>query len=231
MSGYELRDAGYRDFQSGRVFVGSTKYLGSLGLRALQAAGIPLELGVSLARGSGLQPTATDIQDAQVVGFALGGVGSIRSTAAKWGALRAAERSIAARNVWDARGILREAGLNPKQRGEVIRSFDLTTLRVERTTSQSTAYRLFDDTGARLEGRYVSGDFFANQTDRIQNFALPGNSATRLGEVTIPEGSVIFTGRVAPQLRFSPGLTGGANQTFLTGPLSRYTFREVPMPR
>jgi hypothetical protein len=147
------------------------------------------------------------------------------------GASDAAERSIAARNIWEARGILRDAGLNPAQRGDVIRSFDVTTLRVERTTSQSTAYRLFDDTSARLEGRYVSSDFFANQTDRIQRFALPSNSATRLGEVTIPEGSVIFTGRVAPQLRFSPGLTGGANQIFLTGPLDRYTRREVPMPR
>ncbi|MEH3101098.1 pre-toxin TG domain-containing protein [Sphingomonas adhaesiva] len=143
----------------------------------------------------------------------------------------AAERTVAARNVWEARSILRDAGLNPAQRGEVIRSFDLQTLRIERTASDSMAYRLFDDTGARLEGRYVSGDFFANQRDRIQNFALMGNSATRLGEVAIPKGSVIFTGRVAPQLRFSPGLNGGANQIFLTGPLSRYTFREVPMPR
>lgn len=138
---------------------------------------------------------------------------------------------MAARNVLEAPSILRDAGLNPARRGEVIRSFDLQTLRVERTASDSMAYRLFDDTGAALEGRYVSGDFFANQTDRIQNFALMGNSATRLGEVTIPKGSVIFTGRVAPQLRFSLGLSGGANQTFLTGPLSRYTFREVPMPR
>jgi len=97
--------------------------------------------------------------------------------------------------------------------------------------SDTKAYRLFDDTSARLEGRYVSTDFFTNQTDRIQNFALMGNSATRIGEVMIPRGSVIFTGRVAPQLRFSPGLNGGANQTFLTGPLSPYTFREIPMPR
>lgn len=64
--------------------------------------------------------------------------------------------------MWEARSILREAGLNPAQRGEVIRSFDLQTLRVGRTASESTAYRLFDDTGARLEGRYVSGDFLAN---------------------------------------------------------------------
>ena len=57
------------------------------------------------------------------------------------------------------------------------------------------------------------------------------NSATRLGEVVIPEGSVVFTGRVAPQPVFSPGLTGGGRQTFLTGPLTNYSFTEVMMPR
>lgn len=57
------------------------------------------------------------------------------------------------------------------------------------------------------------------------------NSATRLGEVTMPEGSVVFTGRAAPQPNFGPGLTGGANQIFLTGPLSNYSYREVLMPR
>jgi hypothetical protein len=80
-----------------------------------------------------------------------------------------------------------------------------------------------------LEGRYVSTNFFANQTDRMQNFALMSNSETRLGEVTIPEGSTIFTGRVAAQPNF--GLTGGVNQTFLMGPLSLYTYREIPLPR
>lgn len=94
-----------------------------------------------------------------------------------------------------------------------------------------SAYRVFDDTNAVLQGRYVSTDFIAGQTNRIQDFALMSNSATRLGEVTIPRGSTIFTGRVAAQPRFGPGLTGGANQTFLTGSLSRYTYREIMMPR
>jgi hypothetical protein len=57
------------------------------------------------------------------------------------------------------------------------------------------------------------------------------NSATRLGEVTIPQNSIVFTGRVAPQPMFSPGLTGGANQTFLTGPLKNYNFKEIMMPK
>jgi hypothetical protein len=195
---------------------------------------------VSAASGSAFRHTLREEVTLNTVAldFALGstiGVGSrfFANKVSSYGVgdVTAAERTIAAQNVWEARSILRSAGLNPAQRGEVIRSFDLQSFHVERTLSDTKAYRLFDDTGARLEGRYVSGDFFANQTDRIQNFALMGNSATRLGEVSIPRGSVIFTGRVAPQLRFSSGLTGGANQTFLTGPLSPYTFHEIPMPR
>jgi hypothetical protein len=107
----------------------------------------------------------------------------------------------------------------------------LTTFRVETTSSSTTAYRVFDDSDALLQGRYVSIDFIGSQTQRIQNFALMSNAATRLGEVIIPEGSTIFTGRVAPQPNFGPGLTGGANQIFLNGPLRSYTFREIFMPR
>jgi hypothetical protein len=58
--------------------------------------------------------------------------------------------------------------------------------------------------GQILEGRYVSTNFFANQTDRMQNFALMSNSETRLGEVTIPEGSTIFTGRGSGSTELRP---------------------------
>ncbi|TFY97069.1 LysM peptidoglycan-binding domain-containing protein [Ramlibacter humi] len=143
----------------------------------------------------------------------------------------AALRSEAAANIREARNILRDAGVPVQARNEIIRSFEAETFRVERAASEQTALRVFDDSFARLEGRYVSPDFFSNQTDRIRNFALMKNSATRLGEVTIPEGSVMFTGRVAAQPVYGPGLTGGANQIFLTGPLSNYGFREVMLPR
>ena len=89
---------------------------------------------------------------------------------------------------------------------------------------------MFDDTNARLQGRYVAPSFLGNQTDRITEFASP-KPATRLGVVYISEGSTIFTGRVAPQLNFSQGLLGGENQTFLLGPLAQYRFEEVFMPR
>jgi hypothetical protein len=143
----------------------------------------------------------------------------------------AAVRSEAARNIGEARAILRDAGLSPRQRNEIIRSFDLESFRVERLASPRTEYRVFDDFSARLQGRYTSPDLLATQAERIQGLALMKNSATRLGEVVLPEGSVVFTGRVAPQPVFSPGLTGGARQTFLTGPLTNYRFTEVMMPR
>lgn len=143
----------------------------------------------------------------------------------------AAMRSEAAANIIEARNILRDAGVPRSARNEIIQSFDLETFRVQRLDADMTAYRLFDDSNAILPGRYVSTDFFASQTDRIQNFALMKNAATRLGEVNVPQGSVVFTGKVAAQPTYSTGLTGGANQTFLTGSLDNYSFREILMPR
>jgi hypothetical protein len=131
----------------------------------------------------------------------------------------------------EARNILRESGVTVRDRNEIIRSFELESFRVQRASVGSTAYRLFDDASAALPGRYASTDFIATQTDRIQNFALMKNSATRLGEVTIPQGSIMFTGKVAAQPSYSSGLTGGANQIFLTGPLSNYRYREIFLPR
>jgi hypothetical protein len=148
-----------------------------------------------------------------------------------FGDTASAIRSEAAANIREARNMLRDAGVPLQTRNEIIRSFELESFRVERVASERSALRVFDDFNARLEGRFVSTDFFASQTDRIQNFSLMKNSATRLGEVTIPEGSVVFTGRVAPQPMYGLGLTGGANQIFLTGPLSRYRFGEVILPR
>ena len=139
-------------------------------------------------------------------------------------------RSQAAANIREARNILKDAGVPLRSRNEIIQSFDLETFRIETVASTRTEFRVFDDFSSRLEGRYVSPGFFSSQTDRITNFALPANSATRFGQVTIPEGSVVFTGKVAPQTRFSPGLTGGANQTFLTGPLGNFDFVEVSKP-
>jgi hypothetical protein len=140
-------------------------------------------------------------------------------------------RIIAASHIRNARNILTDAGLSPAERNQIIKSFDAETFRVERVLDPRQEYRLFDDNVAELRGRYVSPYFLENQTDRITRFALPKNSATRLGVVEIPKGSIIFTGRVASQVDLAPGLIGGETQTFLLGPLNKYTFEEILMPR
>ncbi|MBA4124005.1 MAG: hypothetical protein H0X72_16300 [Acidobacteria bacterium] len=139
----------------------------------------------------------------------------------------ALERQTAAQNIKEARNLLRNAGIPREARNEIINSFDLKTFRIERVSSTRREFRVFDDFSAKLKGRYVSPDLFSSQTEIITNLALLKNSATRFGTVTIPESSIVFTGKVAPQVRFSPGLTGGAKQTFLTGDLENYNFKEI----
>ena len=145
--------------------------------------------------------------------------------------ISAGARDIAAHNIREARYLLSEAGLPRSQRHEIIRSFDLESFRVTKTANSRVAYRTFDDFNAVLEGRYVSGSIITNQTDRIKRLALVKNSATRLGEVTIPKDSIIFEGVIAPQMKFDTALVGGERQMFLTGNLDGYTYREIMMPR
>jgi len=136
-------------------------------------------------------------------------------------------RTIAAAHVREARNLLRDSGLNAADRNDVLRSFDLETFRVEHVVEQKQIYRAFDDFDAKMFGRYTSENLLENQTRRIVDFALPNNSATRLAIVEVPQGATIFSGRVAQQF----GLRGGAQQTFLTGPLDQYMFQETMMPR
>ncbi|HLB56530.1 MAG TPA: hypothetical protein VJK30_04295 [Coxiellaceae bacterium] len=136
-------------------------------------------------------------------------------------------RTIAAAHVREARNILSDAGVNATWRNRILHSFDLETFRVEHVMEPRQIYRAFDDFDAKMLGRYASESLLENQTGRITDLALPSNSATRLATVEIPDGSTIFTGRVASQF----GLRGGAQQTFLTGTLDQYTFQEIMMPR
>ncbi len=140
-------------------------------------------------------------------------------------------RSIAAKNIREARKILISAKVPRKSRNEIIRSFDLETFRVVRTPISEIMFRTFGDKGSYLEGRYATRSILPNQTDRIIKLALPENSATRLGEVGVPKFSVVFEGKIAPQTNLTSGLRGGENQVFLTGPLEKYSFKEVLMPR
>jgi hypothetical protein len=67
-------------------------------------------------------------------------------------------RSKAASNILEARIVLLDAEVTVRDRNEIIRSFELESFRVQRTSVGSTAYRLFDDTSAALPGRYASTD-------------------------------------------------------------------------
>jgi YD repeat-containing protein len=140
-------------------------------------------------------------------------------------------RTIAPAHVREARNILKRAGLDAYERNQIFRSFDLETFRVERVSGPRQVFRVFDDSEAKLMGRYAATNFSNNQTERIVKFALPNNSATRLSIVDIPKGATIFTGRVAPQVSVNPGLIGGEQQIFLTGRLGQYKFTETLMPR
>ncbi len=73
-SGYALRDEGYRDFSSGRYLSGVGKYVGSIGLRTIEAANWPVEVGISLVRGHGFSPTQIDQQDAAVLSIGASGL-------------------------------------------------------------------------------------------------------------------------------------------------------------
>jgi hypothetical protein len=89
-SGYQLRDTAYADWNSGSYAKGGAKYVGSLGLRALQATQwAAFETPVALLSGHGFNVTAQDRQDAGIISFAAGGLGGIRR-----GAVGAAERAV-----------------------------------------------------------------------------------------------------------------------------------------
>ena len=140
-------------------------------------------------------------------------------------------RNVAASHIKQARTLLTQAGVPRQARNEIINSFEHETFRLVTTSKEMSVYRTFDDFDAGLRGRYVSENVLTNQTQRITKLALPGNSATRLGGVSIPKGSIVFEGKIAPQYDFSPAMVGGEKQLFLTGRLDNYTYKEILMPR
>jgi hypothetical protein len=139
-------------------------------------------------------------------------------------------RNIAARDIRFARNMFREAGISTRSANQVIRSFDLPTIRLRRNPDLVRfEFRYFDDFNAKLEGRFTTRDFISGQTDRIVYLSLPKNAATRIGRVYIPRDTMVLEGIVAPQTRF-PGLTGGANQTFIMGDTSPILYEEMVGP-
>jgi hypothetical protein len=181
--------------------------------------------GISLYQGDYVGAALSAGSAIPIVGKAFEGTRAARTAA------QLAARAEAATNIRQAKNILNDALRGSpnfiKDRNSILRSFDLETFRVEKVAQTRTEFRVFDDLEARLRGRFTSTDLFDNRLDTITNLALPKNSVTRLAEVTIPQGSVVFTGKVAPQIKVSSGLIGGGNQSFLTGSLDKFTFTEV----
>lgn len=79
-----------------------------------------------------------------------------------------------------------------------------------------TFYRYFSNDGNRY-GRYLTTDRFTVNTDVIRSLALHqdwGNPATRSLSVTVPAGTAVYQGVVAPQTP-SSCYPGGGQQTFI----------------
>lgn len=134
------------------------------------------------------------------------------------GAAKLAARTEAAASIREARNILREArpDLTVAERNQIIKAFDLESFRVSTITREVTEFRYFDNLpdGAGLSGRWSTPQWLETPAERIGVLALPNNQATRAATVTLQPGSTIFTGTVAPQLRYGPNLTGGGLQTY-----------------
>ena len=83
-------------------------------------------------------------------------------------------------------------------------------------TTPQTFYRHFSNDSNRY-GRYLTTDRFSVNADVIRALALNqewGNQATRTLMVTLPAGTVVFQGVVAPQTP-SACYPGGGQQTFI----------------
>lgn len=83
-------------------------------------------------------------------------------------------------------------------------------------TEPQTFYRYFSSDSNRY-GRYLTTDRFTVNTDVIRSLALHqdwGNQAIRSLSVTVPAGTAVYQGVVAPQTP-SACYPGGGQQTFI----------------
>jgi hypothetical protein len=138
-------------------------------------------------------------------------------------------RAQAATNVRNARNVLRDAraDLTATERNQIIKAFDLQTLKVQKLNSTLTEYRYYDGVGAQMGGRWSTPQWLVTPEERISQLALPNNQATKAAIVELQPGTVVFQGRVAPQLNFGSNLLGGGAQSFnVSGP--RAVIREYP---
>ncbi|UXK11311.1 hypothetical protein NYP80_02605 [Erwinia pyrifoliae] len=119
----------------------------------------------------------------------------------------------------DASAYLRSMGVNRAQRKQIIDSFELDTLSVQKAGNNQFGTR-FHDFGktARAEGQYVF-ETFTPQTNRA-GLALPPewNGMTGIKQWQIKPGTGMIKGRAAPQFEYGAQYSGGAEQIFVLQP-------------
>ncbi|MDU4291732.1 MAG: RHS repeat-associated core domain-containing protein [Mixta calida] len=123
------------------------------------------------------------------------------------------------KGVKDASTYLRAMGVNRAQRKQIIDSFELNTLTVQKAGNNQFGIR-FHDYGktARAEGQYVF-ETFTPQTNRA-GLALPPewNGMTGIKQWQIKPSTTMVKGRAAPQLEYGAHYSGGAEQIFILQP-------------
>jgi hypothetical protein len=85
------------------------------------------------------------------------------------------------------------------------------------TLKQPTTFYRYYSSDSNKYGRYLTTDKYKNNVDVIKNLALNqawGNQATMRLKVTIPAGTTVYQGIVAPQTPASC-YPGGGQQTFI----------------
>ena len=112
---------------------------------------------------------------------------------------------------------LREMGVSRAKRKEILESFEIGTIKVQKAGVNEYGIRFFGG-NAQPMGQFLS-DTFGPMTNRA-NLALPPkwNSMTGIKQWKIKPETTMIKGKVAPQLNEGPQYIGGANQIFILEP-------------
>ena len=112
---------------------------------------------------------------------------------------------------------LREMGVSRAKRKEILESFEIGTIKVQKAGVNEYGIRFFGG-NAQPMGQFLS-DTFGTMTNRA-NLALPPkwNSITGIKQWKIKPETTMIKGKVTPQLNEGPQYIGGANQIFILEP-------------
>ena len=112
---------------------------------------------------------------------------------------------------------LREMGVSRAKRKEILESFEIGTIKVQKAGVNEYGIRFFGGNAQPME-QFLS-DTFGPMTNRA-NLALPPkwNSMTGIKQWKIKPETTMIKGKVTPQLNEGPQYIGGANQIFILEP-------------